>query len=50
LNKKLQLQLTDFHPEKSTLAKQLAHNLGYVYVDTGAMYRAIALFAMQRGI
>ena len=34
---------------KSTLAKQLAKYLGYVYVDTGAMYRAIALFAMQNG-
>jgi cytidylate kinase len=34
---------------KSTLAKQLAKELGYVYVDTGAMYRAIALFAMQNG-
>lgn len=32
---------------KSTLAKQLAKQLGYVYVDTGAMYRAVALFAMQ---
>ncbi|MFS4467709.1 (d)CMP kinase [Maribacter sp. 2210JD10-5] len=34
---------------KSTLAKQLAKALGYVYVDTGAMYRAITLFAMQEG-
>jgi cytidylate kinase len=34
---------------KSTLAKQLAKHLGYIYVDTGAMYRAIALFAMQNG-
>lgn len=34
---------------KSTLAKQLAKHLGYVYVDTGAMYRAITLFAMQMG-
>lgn len=34
---------------KSTLAKQLANNLGYVYVDTGAMYRAVAYFAMQNG-
>jgi CMP/dCMP kinase len=34
---------------KSTLAKQLAKQLGYVYVDTGAMYRAITLFAMQLG-
>lgn len=32
---------------KSTLAKQLATALGYVYVDTGAMYRAVAYFAMQ---
>ena len=34
---------------KSTLAKQLATALGYVYVDSGAMYRAVALFAMQNG-
>ncbi|TDE27182.1 MULTISPECIES: (d)CMP kinase [Flavobacterium] len=34
---------------KSTLAKQLANHLGYIYVDTGAMYRAVALFAMQNG-
>ncbi|MEZ4877524.1 MAG: (d)CMP kinase [Flavobacterium sp.] len=34
---------------KSTLAKQLANHLGYVYVDTGAMYRAITFFAMQNG-
>jgi cytidylate kinase len=34
---------------KSTLAKQLAKYLGYIYVDTGAMYRAVAFFAMQNG-
>lgn len=34
---------------KSTLAKQLAQHLGFIYVDTGAMYRAVALFAMQNG-
>lgn len=34
---------------KSTLAKQLAKALGYVYVDTGAMYRAVTLFAMDNG-
>ena len=33
---------------KSTLAKQLAKHLGYIYVDTGAMYRAVTLFAMQK--
>ncbi|OYU83472.1 MAG: cytidylate kinase [Flavobacterium sp. BFFFF2] len=32
---------------KSTLAKALATKLGFVYVDTGAMYRAITLFAIQ---
>lgn len=32
---------------KSTLAKQLAKELAYVYVDTGAMYRAVAFFAMS---
>ncbi len=35
---------------KSTLAKQLAKQLGYVYVDTGAMYRAVAYFAMQHNL
>ena len=34
---------------KSTLAKHLAKELGYVYVDTGAMYRAVTLFAMEMG-
>ena len=34
---------------KSTLAKQIAAELGYVYVDTGAMYRAVTFFAMQNG-
>jgi cytidylate kinase len=32
---------------KSTLAKQLAKHLNFIYVDTGAMYRAVALFAME---
>ncbi len=35
---------------KSTLAKQLAKYLGYVYVDTGAMYRAVTYFSMQNNI
>ncbi len=34
---------------KSTLAKQIARALGYVYVDTGAMYRAVTYYAMQNG-
>lgn len=35
---------------KSTMAKQLAATLGYVYIDTGAMYRAITLYAYQAGL
>ncbi len=35
---------------KSTMAKALARKVGYVYVDTGAMYRAVALFAMRQGL
>lgn len=34
---------------KSTLAKNLAKKLGYVYVDTGSMYRAVTLYAMRNG-
>lgn len=35
---------------KSTIAKKLAQELGYVYVDTGAMYRAMAYYFLQQGI
>lgn len=35
---------------KSTLAKRLAKELGYIYVDTGAMYRSIGLYALRRGV
>ena len=35
---------------KSTVAKRLAAELGYVYVDTGAMYRAMAYYFLQNGI
>ena len=34
---------------KSSLAKRLAADLGYVYVDTGAMYRSIGLYAVRQG-
>lgn len=34
---------------KSTLAKQLANKLGFVYVDTGAMYRVTTLYALNNG-
>lgn len=35
---------------KSSLAKRLATDLGYVYVDTGAMYRSIGLYAVRQGV
>ena len=35
---------------KSTMAKSLAAKVGYIYVDTGAMYRAVTLFAMRQGL
>lgn len=35
---------------KSTMAKDLAREIGYVYVDSGAMYRAVTLYAMQHGL
>ncbi|MEZ7506742.1 (d)CMP kinase [Flavobacterium sp. Arc2] len=48
MNKKITIAIDGFSSTgKSTLAKQLANHLGYVFVDTGAMYRAITLFAMQ---
>lgn len=34
---------------KSTLARRLAAQLGYIYVDTGAMYRAVGLYALRAG-
>jgi len=35
---------------KSTFAKAIAQKLGYAYIDTGAMYRAVTLFALQNGL
>lgn len=35
---------------KSTMAKDLAKEIGYIYIDTGAMYRAVTLYSMQNGI
>lgn len=35
---------------KSTIAKAVARELGYVYIDTGAMYRAVGLFCLDQGI
>ena len=35
---------------KSTIAKRVAEELGFVYVDTGAMYRAMGLYFLRKGI
>ena len=35
---------------KSTTARRVAHLLGYTYIDTGAMYRAVTLKALQQGV
>lgn len=35
---------------KSTMAKDLARTIGYIYVDTGAMYRAVTLYSIRRGL
>lgn len=47
-NKKIIIAIDGFSSTgKSTIAKELANKLGYLYVDTGAMYRAVTLFAMK---
>ena len=48
MEKKITIAIDGFSSTgKSTLAKQLATHLGYIYVDSGAMYRAVTLYAMQ---
>lgn len=50
MDKKITIAIDGFSSTgKSTLAKQLAKQLGYVYVDSGAMYRAVTLYAMRNG-
>ena len=49
MHKKITIAIDGFSSTgKSTIAKQIAKELGYVYVDTGAMYRAVTLYAMQQ--
>lgn len=49
MTKKITIAIDGFSSTgKSTVAKQLAKELGYVYVDTGAMYRAVTLYAMRK--
>lgn len=48
MNKKITIAIDGYSSTgKSTIAKELANKLGYVYVDTGAMYRMVSLFAMR---
>tara|TARA_B100000787_G_C16192919_1_gene298660 strand:+ start:1141 stop:1836 length:696 start_codon:yes stop_codon:yes gene_type:complete len=50
MNKKITIAIDGYSSTgKSTIAKQLANKLGYVYVDSGAMYRAMTLFSMKNG-
>ena len=50
MDKKITIAIDGFSSTgKSTLANQLANHLGFIYVDTGAMYRAVTYFAMQNG-
>lgn len=49
LDKKITIAIDGFSSTgKSTLAKQLAKHFNYIYVDTGAMYRAVTLYALQQ--
>lgn len=50
INKKITIAIDGFSSTgKSTVAKQIAKHLGYVYVDSGAMYRAVTFYAMNNG-
>ena len=50
MDKKITIAIDGFSSTgKSTLAKQLARALNYIYVDSGAMYRAVTLYALQNG-
>ncbi len=50
-NKKIIIAIDGFSScGKSTMAKKLASKIGYAYIDTGAMYRAVALFCLRHGL
>lgn len=51
MSKKITIAIDGFSSTgKSTVAKEIAAHLGYIYVDSGAMYRAVTLYAMQHGL
>jgi len=48
--KKINIAIDGFSSSgKSTIAKSLAKKIGYIYIDSGAMYRAVSLFAIRNG-
>jgi len=50
-NKKLIIAIDGFSScGKSTFAKEIAKKLGYIYIDTGAMYRAVSLFSLRNNL
>ncbi len=50
-NKKIIIAIDGFSSSgKSTMAKELARRIGYRYIDSGAMYRAVTLYALEHGI
>ncbi len=50
-NKKIVIAIDGFSScGKSTMAKELAKRIGYIYVDSGAMYRAITLYCLEHGL
>ena len=50
-NKKIVIAIDGFSScGKSTMAKELAKRIGYIYVDSGAMYRAVTLYCMEQGL
>lgn len=49
--KKITIAIDGFSSSgKSTMAKNLAKEIGYIYIDSGAMYRAVTLYAMEHGL
>lgn len=51
MEKKITIAIDGFSSNgKSTMAKDLAQKIGYIYVDTGAMYRAVTLFCLQNNL
>jgi cytidylate kinase len=51
MNKKIIIAIDGYSSTgKSTVAKEIARRLNYIYVDTGAMYRAVTLFCVQNGL